>query len=271
MAARDAPPSGLRVAAADLLVRDLDRVAAFYRDVLGFRLHRRAGDVVELGAREVLLRLRSAPDARPRARGQAGLFHVAYLLPGRADLGRVLAALLPRGLLHGASDHRVSEALYLADPEGNGIELYRDRPREAWPRGAEGAIAMATDPLDVDAVLAAGDGAWTGLPDAATIGHIHLNVNDVPAAERFWREAVGLDLMARYGADASFLAADGYHHHLGLNAWGTRGGPPANPGTLGLARFDLALPGAARDALVVRLGGDAAEDPSGNRFRVVPG
>ncbi|HET6405063.1 MAG TPA: VOC family protein [Candidatus Thermoplasmatota archaeon] len=263
-------PDAARIGTVDLNVADLDRALRFYRDTLGWREHGRRDGVVELGADATFLRLHHTPDARPRGRGEAGLYHVAYLLPSRADLGALLHHLVrARYPLEGASDHAVSEALYLSDPEGNGIEIYADRARDEWPRTGE-RIDMTTQPMDVQGVLAEGAGrAWGGAPDGARVGHVHLQVNDVPAAERFYRDVVGLDLVTRYGAQASFLSAGGYHHHVAVNGWGTAGGAPAQPGTLGLRSFELAVPRDALDETAARLGGEEARDPAGNVVRVV--
>ncbi|HVM44802.1 MAG TPA: VOC family protein [Candidatus Thermoplasmatota archaeon] len=262
-------PDATRIGAVHLNVRDIERALLFYCDTLGLRERRRDATSAELGSDSTFLHLHATPDARPRAPNESGLYHVAYLLPSRADLGRVIRHLAAaRYPLQGASDHAVSEALYLADPEGNGIEIYADRPRDAWPRAGE-RIQMATDVMDVESVLAAGGEArWVGAPDGMRVGHVHLNVNDVPAAEAFYRERVGFDLVTRYGARASFLSAGGYHHHVAVNAWGTHGGPAARPATLGLRRFNVVVPREGYEDALERLGGEEAADPAGNRFRI---
>jgi catechol 2,3-dioxygenase len=182
----------------------------------------------------------------------------------------------------GASDHLVSEALYLDDPEGNGIEIYRDRPRDEWRRDASGELAMATLPLDLDGVIASASAGTPdeGMPDGTVMGHVHLQVADVPAAERHYGDGLGLDVTVRGYPGALFMSAGGYHHHLGLNTWGTRGGPPPPVGARGLMRFRVVIPGAGElRALAARLdaAGVAAEprdggleivDPSGNRALV---
>lgn len=261
------PPLAMPMGAVELAVRDLDRSVRFYRDVLGMRVHALAAREAALGSEEVLLRLRSEPDARPRSRGEAGLFHVAYLVPTRADLGRAIRHLVDaRYPLQGASDHEFSEALYLADPEGNGIEIYADRPRDAWPRFEDLNWArMGPQPMDVEAVLAAGaDRPWTGYPSGTRVGHVHLNVNDVAKADAFYREALGFDRVIGLGS-ASFLSAGGYHHHVAVNNWGTQGGPPNTGDALGLRGLTVILPDAEtyEDALK-RLGTSAPADPSGN-------
>lgn len=263
-------PESTKIGIVELNVRDIDVVARYYQDTIGMRLLSSDARSVTLGAAKPALRLIHTPDAASRAPRQAGLYHVAYVLPSREDLGRYLQFLVDTATpVDGASDHLVSEALYLHDPERNGIEVYADRAREEWPF-AEGRLAMATEPMDVASVLASASGAWRGWPDGARVGHVHLQVNDVPAAERFYTETLGLDIMARYGAQASFMSAGGYHHHVAVNAWGTQRGPPADPTLLGLRAYELDLPASeGYERLVKRLGGTEARDPSGNVVRVV--
>jgi catechol 2,3-dioxygenase len=201
-------------------------------------------------------------------------------VPDRAELARSLQRVAGAGWrLTGASDHLVSEALYLQDPEGNGIEIYRDRPREEWRRNGD-ELAMATLPLDLESVLGELDPSerqTNGMPGGTTMGHVHLQVADIPAAERFYNRALGLDVMVRSYPGALFLAAGGYHHHIGLNTWQSEGAPPPPEGSLGLDRWELVLPSAAeRDSAADRLAevgadpqrldeGVVATDPSGNR------
>ncbi len=269
-----------------LRVADLDRMAAFYARAIGLRELGRHGAEVVLGTGDgtVLVELEGDPGAPARPGRSTGLFHQAILVPTRADLGVALQRVLDAGWgFTGASDHLVSEALYLADPEGNGIELYRDRPREEWRRDAAGALEMATLALDVDGVIAAASGAAAdeGMPDGTVMGHVHLQVADVPAAERHYAGALGFDVTVRGYPGALFVAAGGYHHHLGLNTWGTRGAPPPPPGARGLMRYRVVVPSPADvRAIGLRLddAGVAAEardgglevvDPSGNRALVV--
>ncbi len=230
-------PDGARVTEIALVVADLARETRFYTNTLGLRELSAAPGLVRLGAGGAFLRLEERPGAT-RPYGATGLFHFAILYPSRADLAGALRRLLDaRYPLQGAADHLVSEAIYLADPEGNGIEIYRDRPRDEWPmRGRE--VRMATDPLDIDGLLAATPETWDTL-DATRLGHVHLQVHDIPAAETFYRDRLGFDLMARYGRQASFLGAGGYHHHVGVNTWSTLGAPPAPEGALGLQWFRL--------------------------------
>jgi catechol 2,3-dioxygenase len=237
-------PAGARVSEVALTVSDLGRATSFYEQILGLESVGRNGDGTELGAGgRPIVRLVHDPDA-PAVRGTARLYHFAILYPSRKDLADSLLRLLAaRWPIEGASDHLVSEAIYLSDPEQNGIELYRDRARDEW-KYSQGELQMATLPLDVQRLLGEADGDRPhGAPAGTVLGHVHLHVNDLAAAERFYREVVGLALVTRYGGSASFLAAGGYHHHVAVNVWGTEGAPPAVEGSLGLRWFRLSLPG----------------------------
>jgi catechol 2,3-dioxygenase len=267
-------PPAARMGEVTLAVHDLERSLRYYHEALGFRILAQSGDEARLGGDAPLVHLVEERDAKPRPPHVSGLYHVAYLLPARADLGRFVRRVIDaRVPVQGASDHLVSEALYLGDPDGHGIEVYADRPREAWPRQG-GRLHMATAPMDVAAVLAsAGESAWRGVPDGAVVGHVHLNVGDVEEAEAFYRDAVGFDVTTHYPM-ASFLSAGGYHHHVAINAWEGVGAPPAPRGTLGLREYELLVPDeeSLRDA-AKRLGVDVgdgalARDPSGNALRL---
>jgi catechol 2,3-dioxygenase len=264
-----------------LRVADVDDLTAFYERVVGLSAVERDGDVARLAPEggEPLIELVSAPGAPPAPSFSTGLFHLAILVPDRAELARSLRRVAGAGWrLTGASDHLVSEALYLRDPEGNGIEIYRDRPRDQWHRDND-ELRMATLPLDLQGVLdeLGKDGeATNGMPAATTMGHVHLQVADIPASEGFYNGALGLDVMVRSYPGALFLAAGGYHHHLGLNTWQSEGAPPPPEGALGLDRYELVLSDASEvDAAAERLGesgdpvrldeGVLATDPSGNR------
>ena len=265
-----------------LRVADLDDLTTFYERVIGLEAIERGGDVTRLGAAggEALIELVGAPDAPAPPSFSTGLFHLAILVSDRAELARSLQRVAGAGWrLTGASDHLVSEALYLQDPEGNGVEIYRDRPREEWRRNGD-ELAMATLPLDLESVLGEldpGERQANGMPGGTTMGHIHLQVADIPAAARFYNRALGLDVMVRSYPGALFLAAGGYHHHVGLNTWQSEGAPPPPEGALGLDRYELVLPDAAeRDSAADRLAeagadpqrldeGVVASDPSGNR------
>lgn len=259
MATSDAPVSISRVA---LTVRDLDRVGDFYQRAIG--LDRIAGDAgtLLLGEGDLpLLELRRDPAARayPNA---AGLFHTAFLLPSRGDLGGWLHHAERLGLrLDGASDHLVSEALYLRDPEGNGIEIYADRPRSEWQTDGT-HVRMATVALDLPDLLdAARD--WTRAPTGTVIGHVHLQVGEIAAAEAFYHETLRLDIAERMPS-ASFYATGGYHHHLATNVWHSRGAGPRSPDSTGLAEVVLS---AAPDRADM-LGQAGFADPWGNRILI---
>jgi catechol 2,3-dioxygenase len=231
-----------------LTVADLDGVRDFYRDAIGLAELEPEDGTVRLGANgdspRSIVELAGDPDAPPRPRGTSGLFHLAILVPTRADLARALQRVAEAGWrLSGASDHLVSEALYLSDPEGNGIELYRDRPREEWPL-RDGVLQMDTLPLDLDGVLGElrREDAEAAMPEGTRIGHVHLSVGDLTAAESFYSGALGFDVMVRGYPGALFVSAGGYHHHLGLNTWAGEGAPPAPKGSRGLRQFEIVLP-----------------------------
>jgi catechol 2,3-dioxygenase len=236
-------PSDAHIGRVSLTVSDLDRSVSFYRDVLGFEGERREGRSSHLappGGR-VLIELHELTTAVPKPRRSTGLYHFAILVPSRTALGRSLHRLAEqRWPLTGASDHLVSEALYLNDPDGLGIEIYRDRPRESWAT-VDGQVAMATEPLDLQALLEeAGDGAsWSGLEAATVMGHVHLHVPHLDAAEAFYCGRVGFEPTQRSYPGALFVAAGGYHHHLGLNTWTGIGAPPPPEHAVGLRSFTV--------------------------------
>ena len=212
----------MRMGAVRLTVADLDRSLGYYERAIGLRVHRREQGTAALGTGgEDLIVLTEQPGALP-ADGYSGLFHFALLVPTRADLARwLMHAARDRVALTGMSDHAVSEALYLRDPDHHGIEIYADRPRELW-EGRVGEL-MTTMPLDTDDLLRGiGERPFDGLAEGTTMGHVHLSVAEVDASVAFYRE-LGLELMARLGDQAAFLASGGYHHHLGVNTWQSRG------------------------------------------------
>jgi catechol 2,3-dioxygenase len=274
-------PDATHVGAAKLQVASLDRSLRYYRDFLGFAQIEQSAGFASLGAHDgerVLLELHEKPGAAPvPRRGRLGLFHFAILLPDRPALGRFAGHLARMGAPAGSSDHLVSEAIYLQDPDGLGIEVYADRPRSAWQRLPGGEVAMATEPLDVASLLrAAGDAPWTGMPQGTVIGHLHLHVGDLGEAERFYHETLGLEVMVRGYPGALFLAAGGYHHHLGVNTWAAQA-QPAGPDDARLLEWELVLPGRAdveaalgrfRDAGVAVADDGVVRDPWGTALRL---
>lgn len=255
-----------------LTVSDLERSLAFFQQVLGFQVHRHEGDTAHLGAgRADLLLLTERPQAR-RVSYTTGLYHFAILVPSRLELAQVLKRIVEtRTPVQGFADHLVSEAIYLPDPDGNGIEIYRDRPRAQWPF-KDGQLQMGTDPLEVDDLLGELTGhpePWSGLHSDTTLGHVHLHVADIAQAEAFYRDLLGFDLMQRYGPTASFLSAGGYHHHLGINTWAGVGAPPPPPDAVGLRWYIIRLPNAAELARVadrVRRAGVKIEEHQAGLF-----
>jgi catechol 2,3-dioxygenase len=228
-----------------ITVSDLGRSLDYYNRAIGLQVHGRENGQARLGAGgEDLLVLYEEPGAQPSPRN-TGLFHFALLVPSRHDLARWLVHAANRQIpLEGMSDHLVSEAIYLRDPDWHGIEIYRDRPRSEWERDG-GFVKMATIPLDVQGVLSAlegGEAEFEQMPPGTTMGHVHLQVAEIPAAEQFYANVVGFDLQARYGSQASFLSAGGYHHHLGANTWNSRGAAPPPPGSAALRYATVLLP-----------------------------
>ncbi|MCB2115143.1 MAG: VOC family protein [Rhodobacteraceae bacterium] len=264
MSTASAPVEIGRVA---LTVHDIDAVSAFYRTVIGLEPIAGGGNTQTLGAGgRALLELRADPAARASSPREAGLFHTAFLMPSRDHLGRWLRHVAEaRVPLQGASDHLVSEAIYLADPEGNGIEVYVDRARADWPREG-GKIKMTTDPIDLNSVAASATQPWSGAPDGMVVGHVHLQVGNVSEAEAFFTGDMGLDLVTHYPG-AAFFSSGGYHHHFGANVWHSRGaGVRAQPAT-GLSDVELLADTAEYDRLSAGLG-RGFSDPWGTSFTV---
>lgn len=257
-------PAGLTLGAPQLAVADLGRSLAFYGELLGLRPIEAGAGHALLGSGDTpVIELVAQPGATRQPARATGLYHVAILLPSRRDLARTIMRLLQAGYrIGGASDHGVSEAFYLDDPDGNGLELYRDRPRAEWPmRGRE--VAMDTLPIDVEeffSVLRGDQEPWSGIAPGTTVGHLHLRVGDVAAAARFYRDVVGFEVMQSLPG-AAFVSVNGYHHHLGLNEWQSRGASPPPANAAGLRHARILLPAAADLAVLLgRL--DAADVPS---------
>lgn len=249
-------PEATRVGRVRLQIADLDRSVEYYESVIGLRLIDRAPGAASLGPEDgtilVELRERRGANAVPR-RGRLGLYHFAILLPDRAALGRLIAHLAEAGEQPGMSDHLVSEAIYLTDPDGLGIEVYADKPRGAW-RSEGGQLAMATIPLDVQSVLAAaGSERWTGAPAGTVIGHVHLFVSDLARAEQYYHLGLGFDKTVWSYPGALFMSAGGYHHHLGTNTW-ARGAERAKEDDARMIEWTLVVPSASdADAVATNL------------------
>jgi len=271
-------PAETRMGPVELTVADLDRSLDYYGEQIGLQVLGQEDGQASLGGQggSELLKLVEEAGARP-ADGYAGLYHFALLVPERRDLARWLAhAARDRVQLTGLSDHYVSEAIYLRDPDHHGIEIYADRPREVW----EGEVMqrMTSAPLDVESLLGEledpSSEPFDGLPAGTTMGHVHLRVSDVPETIRFYRDVLGFDLTAALGPQAAFLSAGGYHHHIGANTWESAGAPPAPDGTATLRRATILIPDdAVREQVLERVGdvedspeGPIVRDPSGNRL-----
>jgi catechol 2,3-dioxygenase len=230
----------IHIGAVTLKVRDLDKISKFYQDVIGLKEIRRSGGLAELGAGDkIFLKLVHDPQAIADTGRSAGLYHTAFLLPSRTDLAQWLLHIAARRVqLQGAADHIVSEAFYLADPEGNGIEVYIDRPEAGWV-WTGGKVQMASDPLDIDglaASVAAPD--WRGAPIGTGIGHVHLRVGEIAPAEAFYNGLLGLDITAGWGP-ATFYSSGGYHHHIATNIWQSHGAPMRGANEAGLVEVEF--------------------------------
>lgn len=241
-----------------LRVRDLKISVAFYTRFLGFQLLEPvANGVARLGAGgHPILHLLETPDAPRPSASSAGLYHAAILLPTRADLARFVRHLIERNIEFGYADHLVSEAFYINDVEGNGLEIYRDRPRSEW-KWQNGTVQMANAQIDFDSLFASieGDPTWREMPAGTTLGHMHLKVGDIQLANDFYHKLMGFDIMATW-TGALFMSAGGYHHHLGLNTWHSRGAGKTPNTVTGLNHFDVLLPSEEdRARLVERLAG----------------
>jgi catechol 2,3-dioxygenase len=263
------------IGAVHLTVSDIERSLAFYQDIMGFKIHSREGNIVHLGAGgDDLLVLYGDPDATPLRQG-GGLYHYAILVPNRYELAQTLKRFAEtRTPLQGLSDHFVSEALYLADPDGNGIEIYADRPRENWEY-MDDIVNIGTVYLEPNLLFAELAGreneAWDGLHPDTVMGHVHLHTADVVAAEKFYRELLGFDLVMRYGPYMTFVSLDGYHHHIGLR----NGRRKPDDDHVGLRYYGILLSSKRLEAALERLiaaqidvqeqdGGYMFRDPSNN-------
>jgi len=274
----------LRIGSVGLVARDLDKLTSFYRDLLGLTVQERTDRVAKLGIGGVtLLEIEHRPDALPDDQAAAGLYHTAFLMPTRQDHARwIMHIARNRVPITGASDHGVSEAFYLDDPEGNGIEVYNDRPAERW-RWEGDLVVMQTNQLDIEAILDDIDrttATYPAAPEGLRVGHIHLRVGSVEQAETFYRGAIGLELTRRRGG-ATFMSSGGYHHHVGANVWHSDGAGPRDSNRAGLSWFAIeaanddainAMNGrllAAKAPLDQTSNGIETADPWGTRIRIV--
>lgn len=267
------------VSEVSIKVKNLENALTFYQNIIGFKvLEKSAGKaILTTNGKTPLLTLEQPADVIPKPDRSAGLYHFAILLPSRTDLSVFLRHLLETGYPLGAADHYVSEALYLNDPDGNGIEVYRDRPSDEWTWN-NGLVDMATEQLDANGILAESDAEWTGLPEDTLMGHIHLHVNDLKKADEFYTKGLGFQVVSYY-PQAVFLSTGGYHHHIAINTWQGAGAPTPPKNSVGLNWYTLVYPDdAAREKVIKQLQQVGAEiskeanyyvttDPAGNQIR----
>lgn len=267
----------------NLKVLDLIRSLAFYQDILGFQILEKSEKraILTADGKTALLEIEQPDDVIPKQPRTTGLYHFALLLPSRSDLGSVLKHLLKlKYPLQGGSDHLVSEALYLADPDGNGIEIYVDRSPSQW-KWNNGEVEMSTDPIDVDGLLAEGRDEWNKLPEDTIMGHIHLHVAELERTKEFYCQGLGFEVVCNYGNQALFISSGGYHHHIGLNVWNGIGAPQPSEKSVGLIDYTIVYPNEEeRDNASQRLqdlGYNVAieqeiyvtKDPSGNKIHLI--
>lgn len=266
-----------------ILVKDLERSLLFYQELIGFKLLEHTGKKAILTAdgKSPLVTIEQPENVLTKEPRTTGLYHFALLLPQRSDLAKAMSHLINTGYpLQGASDHRVSEAIYLADPDGNGIEIYADRPAHSWIK-EDGQILMTTERLDIEDLLQETKGeSWNGLPEHTIMGHIHLHVSDLQKAEDFYCKGLGFDVVNRYGEQATFISTGGYHHHIGMNTWNGVGAKAPAANSVGMKWFSLVFPNdEARNEAVTKLqtlgalvqeeeGILITKDPSGNHIRL---
>lgn len=267
-----------------LRVEDLERSLAFYKNILGFEVLRKTENSAELTADGLtrLISLVQPAEIVPETGRRAGLYHFAVLLPNRSDLARLVTHFLVKGIRFAASDHLVSEALYLEDPDGNGIEIYSDRDPATW-RWYGDIVAMDTIPLNLDDLMKEPEAAqpWQGVPKDTIVGHIHLHVSHLKEAEKFYTDGLGFDIVSRMGDSALFMSTNRYHHHIAVNVWNGVGAPPTPPNMVGLEHFTIVLPDEdkleevklnlqAIDASFHESQGEInTTDPAGNRIKLV--
>lgn len=267
-----------------LKVSDLEKSLLFYKEVIGFSIASQEKKKAALcaGTGEAFLFIEELDQVEPKTMRTTGLYHFAILVPSREHLGMILTHLLETGYpLQGASDHDVSEAIYLADPDGNGIEIYRDRNATEWEWEGD-FVRMDTAYMDTKGVLAAArNHPWKGLPEGTILGHIHLHVAELDKTVDFYVKGLGFDVILKYGSQAFFLSTGGYHHHVGLNIWNGIGAPVPKKNHVGLAYYDLKIPSQEKleeiKQRLTELGATFVEeednwytyDPSGNKIRLI--
>jgi catechol 2,3-dioxygenase len=264
----------------NLKVQNLQRSLAFYKEVIGFRILEQTERSATLSAdgKTVLLSIEQPNNVVPKQGRTTGLYHYALLLPHRSDLAAIVQYFLEIGLQFGSSDHLVSEALYLSDPDGNGIEIYVDRDPSEW-NWENGQVEMTVDPMNFPDLLSGGNQQpWNGLPAGTVMGHIHLHVSELKKTEEFYSKGLGFDVVNRYGTQALFISDGKYHHHIGLNTWNGVGAPPSPPNSVGLESFTIMLANeeklnriiaqlkSIRASVTQENGSYVTSDPSGNRI-----
>lgn len=226
-----------------LKVSNLSRSIDFYTEIIGFRVLQQEEGRVTLTAdgQHALITLVEVPNAQ-FVRGATGLYHFALLLPSRKDLGNLIQHFIQKNVQIGAGDHDVSEALYLSDPDGNGIEMYIDRPADTWKWDSNGQVYMTTDPVQFQSILREADGTWSGLPTDTVMGHIHLSVRNLQESEDFYTSLLDYVVVSRYGGQALFISTGGYHHHIGLNTWHSEGADALPKDAVGIQSYTVRLP-----------------------------
>lgn len=261
----------------ELKVSDLQRSLTYYQDVIGFKVLHQESHKATLTAdgRTALLTIVQPETVEEKQRMTTGLYHFALLLPTRRDLANIITHFHEKGVYLGASDHAVSEALYLNDPDHNGIEVYVDRPESEWTWYVD-QVHMVTEPLNIRSILEEGNGNWSGLSEGTVMGHIHLSVSNLAEAEQFYTKGLGYNIVSRYGTQALFISTGRYHHHIGLNTWHSENAPKLGENQVGLKTFSLRLDNEeqassmkanlrAMGAPVIDIdGGFQTEDPAGN-------
>ncbi|TMU84447.1 VOC family protein [Bacillus sp. BHET2] len=264
----------------NIKVQNVEQSLSFYQEVIGFKVLDQTGKRATLTADGIhpLLSLEQPDDVTPKQPRTTGLYHFALLLPNRADLGRILEHFIKLNIQLGSSDHLVSEALYVSDPDGNGIEIYRDRSSSDWTWDGN-QVVMGVDPIDARGILTEAEGqSWDGLPVGTVMGHIHLHVSDLKSTEEFYGKGLGFEVVSRFGSQALFISTGGYHHHIGLNTWNGIGAPRPAENSVGLNWYTLHFPTEEkRNTILSQLESIGAtiqeqngklltQDPSGNKI-----